>query len=113
MQIVEFSPFKSSGGFVNTTRLVDLVPGSTAIISSVNGAGRVAIRLMEMGFVPGALVEVLRRAPFGGPVQYRVHGVSVSMRASEAGCVNVDGVQACELTRLPVGEIQCDFAAVG
>jgi ferrous iron transport protein A len=94
-------------------RLADLAPGTTAIISSVDGSGRVAIRLMEMGFVPGAMVEVLRRAPFGGPIQYRVHGVSVSMRASEASCVNVDGVQACELSRQPVAVVKCDFAAVG
>lgn len=94
-------------------RLADLAPGSTAIISSVNGTGRVAIRLMEMGFVPGTVVEVLRRAPFGGPVQYRVHGVSVSMRASEAGCVTVDGVQACKLSHRPAAGIKREFAAVG
>lgn len=42
-----------------------------------------------MGFVPGAAVQVLRRAPFGGPVQYRVHSVSISMRIAEAACISV------------------------
>jgi ferrous iron transport protein A len=49
---------------------------------------------MEMGFVPGAVVEVLRRAPFGGPIQYRIHGVSISMRNAEASCVSVESVPA-------------------
>ncbi len=75
---------------MNTLQLADLRPGSSAIVTAICGASRIASRLMEMGFVPGAVVEVLRRAPFGGPVQYRVHGVSISMRAAEASCVSVE-----------------------
>ena len=78
------------GDAVNTLRLADLTPGTSAIVTAISGASRVASRLMEMGFVPGAVVEVLRRAPFGGPVQYRVHGVSISMRSTEASCVSVE-----------------------
>jgi ferrous iron transport protein A len=51
---------------------------------------------MELGFVPGAVVEVLRRAPFSGPVQYRIQGVSVSMRASEAKCVSVTRMESLQ-----------------
>jgi ferrous iron transport protein A len=78
------------GAAVNTLRLADLTPGKSAVVTAISGAGRVASRLMEMGFVPGTIVEVLRRAPFGGPVQYRVHGCSVSMRSAEASCVSVE-----------------------
>ncbi len=78
------------GAAVNTLRLADLTPGSSAIVTAIGGASRIASRLMEMGFVPGAVVQVLRRAPFGGPVQYRVHGVSISMRSAEASCVSVE-----------------------
>jgi len=63
-------------------------------VTAICGTSRIASRLMEMGFVPGAVVEVLRRAPFGGPVQYRVRGVSVSMRAAEASCVSVEAAVA-------------------
>ncbi|MEZ6035247.1 MAG: FeoA family protein [Planctomycetaceae bacterium] len=70
-------------------RLADLSPGASAIVTAISGASRVASRLMEMGFVPGASVQVLRRAPFGGPVQYRVHSVSISMRIAEAACISV------------------------
>lgn len=70
-------------------RLADIAPGSKAIVTAICGATRIGCRLMEMGFVPGAVVEVLRKAPFGGPVQYRVQGVSVSMRTSEAASVTV------------------------
>lgn len=84
---------------MNTIHLADLRPGSSAIVTAICGASRIASRLMEMGFVPGAIVEVLRRAPFGGPVQYRVRGVSVSMRAAEASCVSVEAATAHEQVR--------------
>jgi len=66
---------------------------------------------MEMGFVPGAVVQVLRRAPFGGPIQYRVHNGSISMRFSEAACISVtDNSEWSEpVATTPVREIQ--FAA--
>jgi len=80
---------------VNTLRLADLSPGNSGIVSTISGANRIASRLMEMGFVPGALVEVLRRAPFGGPVQYRVHGTSITMRPAEAACVSVESSAGC------------------
>ncbi len=82
------------GAAVNKLRLADLAPGSSAIVTSICGASRIASRLMEMGFVPGAVVDVLRRAPFGGPVQYRVHGISISMRPAEAACVSVEASPA-------------------
>lgn len=54
---------------------------------------------MELGFVPGAVIRVVRRAPFGGPVQYRLHGVSITMRPADAAVVQVRMLaEACELS---------------
>ena len=50
------------GAAVNTLRLADLTPGKSAVVTAISGAGRVASRLMEMGFVPGTIVEVLRHS---------------------------------------------------
>ena len=92
LSISSFSDFLG-GAALNTLQLADLRPGTSAIVTAICGASRIASRLMEMGFVPGAVVEVLRRAPFGGPMQYRVHGVSISMRPSAADCVFVEKEQ--------------------
>jgi ferrous iron transport protein A len=93
---------------VNTVRLADLTPGASGIVTEVSGASRIASRLMEMGFVPGTPVQVLRRAPFGGPVQYRVHGVSISMRIAEAACISVTSDTAWTEAHaaVPVGALQ-------
>ena len=89
-------------------RLADLTPGASAIVTAISGASRIASRLMEMGFVPGAAVQVLRRAPFGGPIQYRVHGVSISMRIAEAACISVTDIAAWSEAHpgAPVGGLQ-------
>lgn len=73
-------------------QLAELSPGMSGTVLSVDGSSGFASRLMEMGFVPGAVVDVLRQAPFGGPVLYRIHGVSVSMRPTEAQNVLVGPV---------------------
>lgn len=78
---------------METKQLAELTPGQSAIVSAVVGNSRISTRLMEMGLVPGVAVEVLRKAPFGDPVQYRVRGTVISMRASEAAFVTV----SCEL----------------
>ena len=93
---------------MNTMRLADLTPGASGIVTAISGASRVASRLMEMGFVPGAAVQVLRRAPFGGPIQYRVHSVSISMRVAEASCISVtnDAAWSEPLATPTVAELQ-------
>lgn len=93
---------------MNTMRLADLTLGASAVVTAVSGDSRIASRLMEMGFVPGAAVQVLRRAPFGGPIQYRVHGVSISMRIAEAACISVtnDAAWLESHPAAPVGALQ-------
>ncbi|MCM1972405.1 ferrous iron transport protein A [Streptomyces sp. G1] len=49
----------------------------------------VARRLADLGFVPGAVVEVVRRAPLRDPVVYRVKDYEVCLRRAQAACVYV------------------------
>ncbi|MFM7868658.1 MAG: ferrous iron transport protein A [Planctomycetaceae bacterium] len=84
------------GVALNSLRLADIQPGQTVVVTHVCCGFSIAARLMELGFVPGAAVQVLRRAPFGGPVQYRVQGVSLTMRPDDARCVYVGGAGECD-----------------
>lgn len=67
--------------------LADLGPGGRARVSEVAGAGGLTLRLLEMGFVPGTVVTLIKRAPFGDPLEFQVRGCHVSLRAAEASCV--------------------------
>ncbi len=63
--------------------------GKEVRVTSVNGEGRVSRRLMEMGVIPGVSLKIVKKAPFGDPIEVRVRGYSLAMRASEAGAIEV------------------------
>jgi Fe2+ transport system protein FeoA len=58
-------------------------------VIGVRGAGPTTHRLMEMGLVEGALVEVLGRAPLGDPLHLRLGDYELSLRCDEADLVDV------------------------
>lgn len=74
----------------NTPRSLDILPiGVTARVTSVNGSGPTARRLLEMGVVPGAPVRVIKAAPLGDPIEVRVRGYHLALRRTEAQTISV------------------------
>ncbi|MET0648028.1 MAG: ferrous iron transport protein A [Pyrinomonadaceae bacterium] len=66
-----------------------LEAGTPARVFAVRGSGALARRLMEMGFVPGAPVRVIKAAPLGDPLEVRVRNYHLALRRSEAQTVSV------------------------
>jgi len=83
----------SSGHAAKTARslmtLNALPYGMQARVVSVDGAGAVARRLLEMGVVPGAPVCVIKAAPLGDPIEVRVRGYHLALRRAEAQMIHV------------------------
>lgn len=71
------------------TTLADLEVGQRAIVEDVDGEGRMTVRLLEMGFVPGVAVALIKRAPLGDPLELRLRGYHVSLRRAEARAIRV------------------------
>ncbi|MFH1864829.1 MAG: FeoA family protein [Candidatus Eisenbacteria bacterium] len=67
-----------------TVSLSTLSPGSAALVVAVEGEGAFRMRLMDMGFTKGALVRVIKHAPFGDPIEYCIGGTHVTLRVQEA-----------------------------
>ena len=80
--------------------LSELEPEERATICEVNGNPALRKRLLDMGVVPGAEIQVVRVAPLGDPVEDLVKGYRLSLRRSEAGQVLVTDLP-CE--RCPEG----------
>lgn len=70
-------------------KLSDLKPGETAKICRLCGKGRTVQRLYEMGLLEGNEIEVVRYAPFGGPVEICVFDYHLSLRRNEADLVEI------------------------
>jgi len=77
-------------------QLSELKNGERGIIVKVKGRGAFRKRIIEMGFVVGQSVEVVKKAPLRDPVEYIVMGYNVSLRHSEAQLIEV--VREKELT---------------
>jgi Fe2+ transport system protein FeoA len=70
--------------------LGELPAGSRAQVVEIGGVGKHQRRLLDMGFVPGAGVSVIRKAPLGDPVEYQVKGTSVALRREDANTILVE-----------------------
>jgi Fe2+ transport system protein FeoA len=73
-----------------STRLADLAKGARARVTSVAGSPGTAQRLLEMGLTAGAVVEVVRFAPLGDPIEVSVRGYRLSLRREDAAGVLVE-----------------------
>jgi len=70
--------------------LDQLKPRERGVVASLSGMGSVQQRLCEMGVIDGTPVEVLRQAPFGGPIELFVRGFHLTLRKSEASLIVVE-----------------------
>jgi ferrous iron transport protein B len=69
--------------------LFDLEQGDVASIIKVRGRGAFRKRILEMGFIPGKEIRVVKKAPLKDPIEYNVMGYNVSLRNSEAKFIDV------------------------
>ena len=97
------------------TRLLDNEPvGMTVQVVRVMGDGAFRQRLLEMGFVRGAKVTVLKNAPLQDPVEYMIMGSHISLRHSEAAQVEVTDKDAafCDMEDAYNGTVETSVAGV-
>ena len=59
-------------------------------VMRVDVPGREGRRLMELGLIPGTRVRVLRRAPFGDPIQIIIRGYTLTLRRGMAVAIAVE-----------------------
>ncbi|MEG0615595.1 MAG: ferrous iron transport protein A [Oscillospiraceae bacterium] len=64
--------------------LGDIKIGSFGIVTSINVAGALKRRLIDMGITPGVKIKIIRVAPLGDPIQIGLRGYELSIRRSDA-----------------------------
>jgi Fe2+ transport system protein FeoA len=83
--------------------LSQLKVGESAVLVALNLPESVQNHLMHMGFVPDALVTVLRRAPAGDPTVYLIDGMEIALRHETADAI---AVRPCDpASKDPIGLI--------
>lgn len=73
----------------NKIKLFEANKGDFIRITHLDIDGVMRRRLLDLGFVPGAIVEVLRKSPLGDPIAFRVSQTSIALRKEES--IKIEG----------------------
>ena len=68
-------------------------PKTSVKVLKVTGNKLSRKRILDMGLTPGTRVEVIRRAPLGDPVEFKLKGYNLCLRKKEAETILVELVE--------------------
>ena len=75
---------------MKSNRFDRLQPRYKRKIEEVHGEVVIKRRLLEMGLLHGAHIEIIKRAPLGDPIEVKIKGYNLSLRGHEASNIFVD-----------------------
>ena len=70
--------------------LIDIPVGGSARVINILTIGTNRRRLLDLGLVPGSIIEVIRRSPAGNPTAYLIKGTQIALRNEDARQILVD-----------------------
>lgn len=68
----------------NIIRLYDGKKGDVIRLTSLSLEGVMRRRVLDLGFVPGAIIEIVRKSPLGDPIAFRVSQTTIALRKEES-----------------------------
>lgn len=81
--------FNSGSGKKAARTLADLARNEEATLDTLDLPQDAALRLMELGFVPGNSVSAGYSAPGGDPTVFRVDGSEIALRRETASRIHL------------------------
>jgi len=69
--------------------------GQAGTIVRVGGSGAFRRRLLEMGFLRGTRLSIVKYAPLRDPMELVIGGCHISLRVEEAARIQMDDQDAC------------------
>ena len=73
-----------------TSTLDKLEIGSWAAITAVGGEGALRQHFLDMGVIPGAVIQLVKFAPLGDPMEFKIHGYELTLRKADAAQIAVE-----------------------
>ena len=70
--------------------LNDLIPGEKGVLINIDAPYALKQRFIDLGIIEGAIVELVRTAPLGDPVEIKVNRAFYALRKSEAAALILD-----------------------
>ena len=76
--------------------LKDLEVGKSGVITVVGGEGALRQHFLDMGVIPGAEITLVKFAPMGDPVEFRIHGYELTLRLADAEKIQISPLSDSE-----------------
>ncbi|RAL26918.1 FeoA family protein [Thermoflavimicrobium daqui] len=70
--------------------LCDAQIGDSVRITQLCIEGAMRLRLLDLGFIPGAIIKVLQKSPLGDPMAFRVSQTTIALRKEESSQILVE-----------------------
>lgn len=77
---------------MNNKRLDSVSNGDSIKIKKLHTTGKLMHKLLDMGFVNGTHIQVIREAPLFDPMELKIHNYTISLRKSEANLIEVEPI---------------------
>lgn len=74
------------------SRLDTVEVGQNVKIIKLNTKGKLMHKLLDMGFVPDTVIQIVRVAPLNDPMELKIHNYHISLRKSEANLIEVEKI---------------------
>ena len=72
--------------------LKDINIGERGIVVGINASGPLRRRFMDMGITKGTIIQVVKYAPLGDPMELRLRDYVLSIRKNEAELIIVKAI---------------------
>ncbi|MFK4784841.1 ferrous iron transport protein A [Fusobacterium sp. MFO224] len=69
--------------------LNELGIGNMCKVKKINANGEIAQKLLDMGFVPGTRLKIVRSAPLGDPIKIKIREYIICIRLNEAKLIEI------------------------
>jgi len=63
--------------------------GKTGEIISVGGKGHTRQHFLDMGLIPGSKITLVKFAPMGDPIEFKIHDYSLTLRKDDAKTITI------------------------
>ena len=70
-----------------------LKQGQSAVVQTVGGDGALRQHFLDMGLIPGAEITLVKFAPMGDPIEFRIHGYELTLRVDDAKKIEVKPIK--------------------
>ena len=74
-------------------KLSELPVGKEATITAVGGEGALRQHFLDMGVIPNSDIMLVKYAPLGDPMEFRIHGYELTLRIADAEKVRIRDVR--------------------